>query len=221
VTPRSSFVDDVVGGGAQEQRDAVGLVTGTLDVEQALGLVAADGAAAEVVSGGRADVRDDVGAEHLAEELDVGLLGATDGQDALLGEVVLGHVVDALLAEDDVGAGVDDGVDEFLKLRFLLVEEVLELARVVDGELCVDFGLVEFDGVVEQEDVGVVEVGRHPLVDGVLVDDGAFDELRLPTVEPVWVSMLRNSRSATTEPSSASTVTALTASTMSWESSPC
>ena len=60
---------------------------------------------------------------------------------------MLGHVVDALLAEDDVGAGVDDGVDEFLKLRFLLVEEVLELARVVDGELCVDFGLVEFDEI--------------------------------------------------------------------------
>ena len=46
----------------------------------------------------------DRGVEDLLQELEVGLLRASDGQDALLREVVLGHVVDALLADSPLPA---------------------------------------------------------------------------------------------------------------------
>ena len=50
------------------------------------------------------DLGDDVGAGGLGQLLDVALLDAADGVDLFLGQVVLHQVVDALLAEDDVGA---------------------------------------------------------------------------------------------------------------------
>jgi len=170
------FVDDVVGRATQEQRDAVGVLVGALDVEQPLVLVARDRTLPEVGLAGRVEVGDDVRTEQFLQELDVGLLGPLDREDALLSEVVLGHVVDVLLAEQDVRAGGLDLVGHLLELFFLLVEEVLELARVVDGELGVHIGLVELDGSVHQQHLGVFDRGRHLLVDGVFVDDRAFEQ---------------------------------------------
>jgi len=92
---------------------------------------------------------------------------------------VLGEVVDALLAEDDVGPALDDLVDLVAKLLLLLVEELLELVGGVDVDGGVDVGLLDLDRVVEEEDVGRLERRRHVVVDGVLVDDGAGEELGL------------------------------------------
>jgi len=92
---------------------------------------------------------------------------------------VLGEVVDPLLTEDHVGARFDDFVDFVAELLFFLIEEALELVGRLDVDGGVNVGLLDLDRVVEEEDVRVLEVGRHVLVDRVLVDDGTREQAGL------------------------------------------
>ena len=171
------FVDDVFGRAAQQERHAVGVVA--LDVEQAGLGVTADPTGAEVGVGRGVEVGDDLGTEDLLEEAHVGLLRPADRQDTLLGQQILGEVVDALLTEHHVGARRDDLIDLLAELFLLAVEELLELVGVVDVDRGVRVGLLDLDGVVQQEDVRRIELDGHVVVDGVLVDDRAVEEFGL------------------------------------------
>src|SRR6056297_903496 len=86
---------------------------------------------------------------------------ATDRDDVLLCEVVLGHVVDAAVDEDDVSTGVGDLLGHLAQLGLFLFEELLELVGVGDVDLGVDLGLFDFEVAVDDRDVGVLgEVGH-------------------------------------------------------------
>src|SRR5437762_2472044 len=96
------------------------------------------------------EVRDDPRAGRLRELLHVALLDPPDRVDARLCEVVLGDIVDALLAEDDVGAGFLDLRDHRLEALLLLVEELLELRRISDPDLFVDLRLLDLERAVDE-----------------------------------------------------------------------
>src|SRR5213078_1053311 len=87
---------------------------------------------AEFLRGQVVQVRDAARAGGLRELLHVAFLHPPDGIDALFRQVVLGHIVDALLGEDDVRArGLDllyHGSDGLL----FLIEEQLHLRGIAD-----------------------------------------------------------------------------------------
>ena len=92
---------------------------------------------------------------------------------------MLCEVVDSLLAEDDVGSGLLDGVDHVLQGLLLLGDELAEHLGVGDLDLCVDLGLLDLEGGVDQGDLGVLHELGHGRGDGLLVDDESFHELGL------------------------------------------
>jgi len=106
-------------------------------------------------------------------------LHTADGKDAGLCKVVLGDVVDTLLAEETFRTALFDLLDNALDHAFLFVEECLELVGVGDVDLGVDFGLLELDCCVEEQDLGVGDLLWHRGVDAFLVDKDAFDDFRV------------------------------------------
>ncbi len=136
-----------------------------------------DGASVpQVVLGEVAQIRHDTAVGRASQSSEIRRFGPADREDTLLGEVMLGHIVDSAVSEDDVGADIDQFVDQFAKLLFFLIDELLELVGVSDVHFCVDFGLGNLDPVVEQCDTGVFDRVRHVVVDTLFVDDNALDE---------------------------------------------
>ncbi len=173
------FIDDVLGAAADDDRDRLGvlalgdedhLLTGDLlllDTARLSEFLGCDG-----IYGA-----DDCRTGGAGELLHVALLDAPHGKDAGLRQVVLGDVVDALLAEEDVCAASDDLVYDALDHPLLFVEEHLELVGARDADLGVDFGLLELDGGVQEQDLRVLDRTGHGGVHALLVDDHAFDDL--------------------------------------------
>jgi hypothetical protein len=168
----------VVGAAAEDEGDGLRV----LDVLDEDALVAADvllgdGAGeAEVVGFDVVERADDVAAGSAGETRQVGGFRAADRENTLLREVVLGHVVDAVTDEDDVGADVNELVDHLPKLLFLLIEELLKLVGIGDVDLGVDLGLADLECAVEQRNLGVLDAEGHVLVDALFVHDDALDE---------------------------------------------
>ena len=118
-----------------------------------------------------------MGSRGLGKLLHVGFLDPANGEDALLGQEVLGHVVEAFLPEDDVRAGLLECVDEASEDVLFLPKEGLQLFRVADLNPSVEFGLLHFEGGVHQGDLRLLYTGGHPGVDPLLVHDDAIDHL--------------------------------------------
>jgi len=169
------LVDHVVGRTPEQEGHAVGLLALAFDVEQLVGVVPANRAVPEIVFARRIEIRNDPRAEDLAQELHVGFLRPAHGQDTLLREEVLGEVVDALLTEHYIGAGVFDPLDLLAQLAVLLVEEVLELVGARQRDLGTSFCLFDLDGLAQQHDGGVLDVGWHIVVYRVLRDHRAVE----------------------------------------------
>src|SRR5581483_4930622 len=175
------LVHDVLGAAAQEHAHGARVL--------ALGdeghLVVADLAllhearVAKVLLAEVVEVAHDRGAGRLLELLHVALLDAAHGVDASLREEVLREVVDALLDEDDVRAGLDDLVDLRAQDALFLVEEALEGAGARDLDLRVDLGLLDLEGDVEEGDLRALDALGHAVVDALLVHDDALDHLRV------------------------------------------
>src|SRR6184192_1991300 len=104
----------------------------------------------EFLRGQVIEVRNDPRAGRLRELLHVALLDPPDRVDARLREVVLGDIVDALLAEEDVGTVFLNLRDHRLEGLLLLVEELLELRRVSDPDLFVDLRLLDLERAVDE-----------------------------------------------------------------------
>ncbi len=123
------LVDNVVGATANDQCDAFGV----LDILDEEPLVAADvllcdaAGEAEVVLGQVVEIGDDAAAGRTSEGFEIGVFRTAGGDDALLCEVVLGHVVDAVADKDNVDTGVGELVDHLFELFFFLIEELLQL----------------------------------------------------------------------------------------------
>ncbi len=109
--------------------------------------------------------------------LHIALLHAPDGVDASLSQEVLGQVVNALLAEDHVGAGVCDSLDHILEHDLFLVQESLELIRGGDLDLGIDLGLLYLYGCVQEGDLGVGNLLGHRGMEPLLIDHHAVDDL--------------------------------------------
>ena len=92
---------------------------------------------------------------------------------------MLCEVVDSLLAEDNVCSGLLDVLDHLPQHVLFLLEECVELGGVVDLDLCIDLGLLDLEGCVDQCDLCVLDDLGHCAVDGLLVDDESLDELSL------------------------------------------
>ena len=173
------LVRDVLGASAYHDGDGLGLLdAGDKGHLLVLDLLELDGVGvAEIVGGQLGDLVDDVGSGGPAEPLHVGLLDTPAGVDALLGEEVLGEVVDSLLAEHDVGSGLLDLLDHALQHVLLFGDELVELVRVGDLDLGVDLGLLDLEGGVDQCDLRVLDALGHAGLDGLLVDDQTLDDV--------------------------------------------
>ncbi len=90
---------------------------------------------------------------------------------------MLGAVVDALLADEDVGPGVDYLLDHPLQYAVLLVEELLHLAGVVDPYLRAELGLLYLQRGVDERYLGAVNLLGHRGVNDFLVERDSRDEL--------------------------------------------
>ncbi len=169
----------VLGPAPDEDGDGHGVLAAGDEGEGVLAeLPLLDGArSAQVLLRDLLQVVDDPGAGGLGQLLHVGLLDPADGEDAVLGQVVLGQVVDALLAEHHVGASVLEVVHHTLEGGLLLVQEGLEREGVVDLDLGVHLGLLDLQGLVDQGDLRVLLVLGHAHMGRLLVDDDALDEL--------------------------------------------
>ena len=173
------LVDHVLGTAAHEDRDRL-RVLAARDVGHLLAgeLPLLDEARApEFLGRDRVDRRDERGTRGPGELLHVRLLDPAQGEDAGLREVVLGDVVDPLLAEENGRAGLDDLIDDRADHPLLFVEEGLELVGARDVDLGVDLGLLELDRGVQEEDLRVSDLLRHGWVDSLLVDQHALDDL--------------------------------------------
>ena len=92
----------------------------------------------------------------------VGFLGPPDRQNPCLRHVVLGDVVNPLLADDHVRPHFYDLVDHPLQHLRLLVQELLHHGRVVDVQLGVELGLLDLEGRAHKGNLGLVHGLRHP-----------------------------------------------------------
>ncbi|KUG20120.1 hypothetical protein ASZ90_010143 [hydrocarbon metagenome] len=119
----------------------------------------------------------DRAAGRTGEFLHIALLDAAGGEDPRPCKVVLGEVIDALLAEEDVCAALDDMVDDGPNHLLLFVDESLELVGAADPDLGIDPGLLELDRGVQEQDPGGLDLFGHAGVDTLLLDHHAVDDL--------------------------------------------
>src|SRR4029077_6448626 len=132
--------------------------------------------AAEVRGAALLEAGDDLAAGRPGQLLQIALLDLLDRKDAFLREVVQDDVVDPLLADHDVRPG---GLDllGYLEERFvLLVDEALDLGRVLDVDLALDFGLLDLKGRVQEGDLGALDGAGHPRVAALLVEEDPLDQ---------------------------------------------
>ncbi|OQC68555.1 MAG: hypothetical protein BWX50_01208 [Euryarchaeota archaeon ADurb.Bin009] len=175
------FGDDMLGAAADDDRDSLRVLAPGHEGHLLAGdLLLLDSAClTELLGGDGVDGADDCAAGRTGEFLHVALLDAPDGKDPGLCKVVLGDVVDTLLAEENVCTARDDLVDDALDHPLLFVEEHLELVGARDADLGVDLGLLELDGGVQEQDLRVLDDAGHRGVDALLIDDHALDDLGL------------------------------------------
>ena len=122
------------------------------------------------------DVGDHTAAGGLGQGLHVGLLGTANGEHARLGEVMLRKVVDALLANHDVGARGADGFHQTTDVPLLFLQEGGQLVGVGDLNLRVHLGLLDLDGRVDEGDTPLGHHARHAGVNAFLVEDDAVNK---------------------------------------------
>ncbi|VVB66755.1 Uncharacterised protein [Candidatus Gugararchaeum adminiculabundum] len=99
----------------------------------------------------------------------VALLHSSDCNDFLGAKIMLRHVIDSLLAEDDICTGLFDFLDHVLEHFFLLSEERLHLVRARDFNLGIDFRLLDFERGIDQGDFRLLHFLGHSGVDYFLV----------------------------------------------------
>mmetsp|Transcript_61312 Transcript_61312/g.161124 ORF Transcript_61312/g.161124 Transcript_61312/m.161124 type:complete len:491 (-) Transcript_61312:36-1508(-) len=104
----------------------------------------------------------------LGDALDVLLVHAAGGEDAVLHKVLHGKVVDALCGEEHVGPGLADRLDLVLRDVHLLLAHPLQLVRVVDDDVDVHRHLVLLQVEVDARDLGAAsqaaaDLGHHLL----------------------------------------------------------
>ena len=122
------------------------------------------------------DVGDHTAAGGLGQGLHVGLLGTANGEHARLSEVMLRKVIDALLANHDVGARGADGLHQATDVPLLFLQEGGQLVGVGDLNLRVHFGLLDLDGRVDEGDTPLGHHTRHSGVNAFLVEDDAVNK---------------------------------------------
>src|SRR5208283_3833870 len=131
----------------------------------------------EVRGGELLDPGDDLTAGRTGELLEVRLLDLLHAVDALLREVVEDDIIDPLLADDHVRPDRFDRVDHLVERPVFLFEEALDLVRVLDVDLALDFRLLDLERGVEEDDLRVRHLGGHAWVAPLLVEDDPLDEL--------------------------------------------
>ena len=92
-------------------------------------------------------------------------------------KVMLGQVVDALLAEDHICAAGDHLICCLLYPLLLMLHEHLELIGGGDLDLSLGLSVLGLDGAGEQGHLGICDLAGHILVDDLLVDHHSLDDL--------------------------------------------
>lgn len=123
---------------------------------------------------------DDLPARGAGELLEVGLLDLLHGVDLLAGQEVEDDAVDPLLADDDIRARGLDVVGHLAERLLFLVEEILDLGRVLDVDLALDLGLLDLERRGKERDLRPENLGRHAGVCSLLVEEDPVKELRVP-----------------------------------------
>lgn len=109
-------------------------------------------------------------------QLDLGPAYPPHGWQLVCEQKVVGLVVEAPLADDDVGAGVLDLIDHLGELVGLVALELLELFDRGNIELVLGLGLRGLEGACEDGELGVADLGGHLGMGKVLVYYDALDQ---------------------------------------------
>ena len=122
-------------------------------------------------------------AQGAADELDVGPLDVGNDQDAHLGqkvqaELVVGIPQDALLDEDDVGAGLLDLLALAEDVLALVAEDAVHGGVVGNDDVVVHVGLGRREAELDQGNLGLADLGGPPgALGAALGEDEAVDQL--------------------------------------------
>ena len=170
------FVEQELGGAAQEDRDGLRVLAPGDDRQVGVGDLPGRFGMAERRFGEFFGLVDDGAAERFCGELHILFFHVLEGVDAVLREVELHRVGDPLLAEDDVRAGGDDQLGELPEGLALLLGERLHLVGGGDLDLRLHLGLRDLERLGEQGDFSVRDRIRHLLEYALLVDDDAPDQ---------------------------------------------
>ena len=94
-------------------------------------------------------------------------------------EQVVGLVVKAPLAEDDVGAGVLDSLDHVDEVVLLHLLEFIVVFGVFDLNAVLGLGLWWLEGASQDANFGILDFLLHRWMREILVNHDTFDELRI------------------------------------------
>ncbi len=169
------LVDHVLGASANEYGDALGLLAFLHEDHLFAGNLALFDCARETKVPCRQVVesRGDAPAGRARELLHVALLHAPDRRDARLGQVVLGDVVNALLAEQHLRAARLEFFRHYLEHLFFLLQERGHLFGRIDVDARIRLRLLDFEGGVHQRNPRVLDALGHTRVHDFLVDQHA------------------------------------------------
>lgn len=165
---------------ADENGDGAG-VGALLDDEHLLarsaeGHLLDDARGAELGRGQLLEARHDAAVGRNGDEFHLRATDPADSGQVVLQQQVVGLVVEAPLADDEVGAGVLDALDHLGEGVALVGLQLLELFNSRNVELVLGLRLRRLKGAGEDGQLGVAHLCRHLRVGEILVDDDALDE---------------------------------------------
>lgn len=104
----------------------------------------------EFIGGEIFESRDNVSSGGKRDEFDLLAAHPADGREVLAEEEVISFIVEAPLAENDVGAGLLDAFDHIFEVFLLLCQQLLVRIRALDGEFMFSLWL-RLQGGIEGE----------------------------------------------------------------------
>src|SRR3990172_1576781 len=134
---------------------------------------------AQRVLGEVLDARNNSGASSLRQLLHIATAHILRSRNAFLRQIVQCHIINALLAEQDIRARLFNLRNHVAQHFLFLLDEQSHLVRVVDVDFRVEFCLFDFQLCVQQGDLCSLNPFRHLGMGELLVHDNTLDEFCL------------------------------------------
>lgn len=180
VDTSDGLVDDHLGASSDEDGDGLGLFA-LFDDEHSFvagsELNFSDGSGlSEFIGGDFFESGDDSGSGGDGDEFNVGSGDPSDGGEFVLEEEMVGLIIEAPLAHDDIGSGLLASSDLVLEVLLFLGVEFVVIFGAGDVEVVFGFGFGGFEGAGENKDFGILDLFSHLWVGDVLVHEDSVDE---------------------------------------------